>query len=239
MPPAALPLVPEHGLEFADVQVFAQVGEARRTILGPLSLQLTEHRICLVGANGSGKSTLLRLGNGLVRPDTGTVTVAGRPAYRQRDRVGFLFADPLAQLIMPTARQDIELSLRRRIRSAEQRRAAAEDWLDRLGLLRLADQSVHDLSGGERQLVALTAVLASEPEILLCDEPTTLLDLRNRTALLQRLADLPQQLIIATHDLDLAAQSDRVIVLDQGTVIVDGPPEPAIATYRDYSAGQP
>ena len=115
----------------------------------------------------------------------------------------------------------------------------AEDWLDRLGLLRLADQSVHDLSGGERQLVALTAVLASEPEILLCDEPTTLLDLRNRTALLQRLADLPQQLIIATHDLDLAAQSDRVIVLDQGTVIVDGPPEPAIATYRDYSAGQP
>ena len=85
---------------------------------------------------------------------------------------------------------------------------------------------------GERQLAALVSVLAVQPSVLVCDEPTTLLDLRNRNLVAQVLADLPHQVIIATHDLELAAQSERVIVIDAGRVVADGDPETAIAAYR-------
>ena len=96
----------------------------------------------------------------------------------------------------------------------------------------MAERSIYDLSGGERQLAALVSVLAVQPSVLVCDEPTTLLDLRNRNLVAQVLADLPHQVIIATHDLELAAQSERVIVIDAGRVVADGDPETAIAAYR-------
>ena len=130
--------------------------------------------------------------------------------------MGFVFTDPLSQLVMPTGREDVELSLRRSVRNAGERRALAEAVLERFGLLALADQSVYELSGGERQLVALAAVLAVNPDILVLDEPSTLLDLRNRELLRRTLAGLDQQIILSTHDLDLALDLDRVLVVDAG-----------------------
>ena len=103
-------------------------------------------------------------------------------------------------------------------RSATRRNAArqAEAALDRFGLLPLADQSIYELSGGERQLLALAAVLAVDPEVLVLDEPSTLLDLRNRELLRRTLAGLSQQVILSTHDLELALDMDRVLVVDAG-----------------------
>ena len=97
---------------------------------------------------------------------------------------------------------------------------------------KLAHQSIYDLSGGERQLVALTSVLAVGPSIIVADEPTTLLDLRNKTALRRTFAGLEQQLIYSTHDLEVAADADRVIVIDSGRVAADGEPGEAIAWYE-------
>jgi len=213
----------------------ARRGDADRVLLDDITLDLAERRIALIGANGSGKSTLLRLLNGLRTPTAGTVTVDGRDttakAAEVRARVGFVFTDPLAQLLMSTPMEDVGLSLRARIRDRRERTRRAEELLAERGLLEVAHQSIYDLSGGERQLVALTSVLAVRPRIVVADEPTTLLDLRNRILLRRAFAELEQQLIVSTHDLDLAAEMDRVLVVDGGRIVADGDPDNVIDGY--------
>jgi biotin transport system ATP-binding protein len=190
----------------------------------------------LVGANGSGKSTLARLLNGLVLPDEGTVRVDGLstetdgPAVRRR--VGFVFTDPAAQLVMATPAEDVALSLRRHRLPADERRRRVEEVLDRFGLTALADASVHALSAGQRQLLALAGVLVTEPDVLVADEPTTLLDLRNTLVVARLLTALPQQLVLATHDLTLLEGFDRVLVLEAGRVVADDAPRAAVDAYR-------
>ncbi|MDQ0801239.1 ABC transporter ATP-binding protein [Arthrobacter sp. SLBN-112] len=209
-----------------------------KILLDAVSLRLDEARVGVIGANGSGKSTLLRLINGLVQPTSGTVEVDGddtvRAVRKVRRNVGFVFTDPLSQLVMPTGREDVELSLRRSVKNGTERRVRAEAALERLGLLKLADQSIYELSGGERQLMALAAVLAVDPHVLVLDEPSTLLDLRNRELLRRTLAGLDQQIIMSTHDLDLALEMDRVLVIEQGRVAFDGAPADAVAAYRSW-----
>jgi biotin transport system ATP-binding protein len=211
-------------------------GEPRaKVLLQPVTATLAERRIAVVGANGSGKSTLLKLLNGLALPSTGQVLVDGLDtATRGREvrrLVGFVFTDPLAQLVLATPADDVELSLRPRVRDRRERRAEALRLLAERGLAHLADQSVYDLSGGERQLVALTSVLAAGPKIVVADEPTTLLDLRNRDLLRAAFATLGQQVVLATHDLDLASEAERVLVVDGGRIVADGEPGEAIAAY--------
>ncbi|MCA0296817.1 MAG: energy-coupling factor ABC transporter ATP-binding protein [Actinobacteria bacterium] len=206
-----------------------------RELLVPTTLELAERRIAVIGANGSGKSTFLRLLNGLTLPTTGQVRVDGLDTDRQgrdvRRLVGFVFTDPLAQLVLATPADDVELSLRPLVRDRAERRAEALRLLAERGLAHVAEQSVYDLSGGERQLVALTSVLAARPTVVVADEPTTLLDLRNRDLVRAALAALDQQVILATHDLELAAEADRVLVVDAGRVVADGDPAEAIASY--------
>ena len=233
-------------ISFTDVVVRVEVPGSpgrpfeSRTILDGVTLDLRERRIAVVGANGSGKSTLLRLVNGFTLATSGAVLVDGvdpaRHGREVRRRVGFVFTDPLSQLVMPTAAEDVELSLRRTVRDRAIRRERALTLLAERGLAGVAEQSVHDLSGGERQLVALVAVLAVEPAILVADEPTTLLDLRNRLALARVLAELPQQVVVATHDLDLARGFERVVVVDAGRIVADGSPEATLRFYERLMA---
>lgn len=210
------------------------------TVLRETTLDLTEQRIALIGPNGSGKSTLARLVNGLVEPAAGRVTVDGLDVAKKgrevRRRVGFVFTDPSAQLVMPTVVEDVALSLRHHVRGREERAAAAREVLASYGLAELADRSVHTLSGGQRQLLALAGVLATDPAILVADEPTTLLDLRNARMIGDLLLGLPQQLVLATHDLDLALRCDRALLIDDGTVVADGAPGEVVDHYR-ASAG--
>ncbi|MGN5733307.1 energy-coupling factor ABC transporter ATP-binding protein [Arthrobacter psychrochitiniphilus] len=214
--------------------------QVAKQILAPLTLELTEKRIAIIGANGSGKSTLLRLLNGLVLPSSGTVHVQGRntrsEASAVRRSVGFVFTDPLSQLVMPTPQEDLELSLRRQKLSKKQRQEKALGILASYGLDHLAQSSIYELSGGERQLTALATVLAVDPSILVLDEPSTLLDLRNTRLLMQRLSTLDQQIIMSTHDLVLAATFDRVLVIEAGQVAFDGAPQEAIAAYREMAS---
>jgi biotin transport system ATP-binding protein len=221
-------------LERAGVRFPTTDGEVEALV--PTSLDLDEHRVALIGPNGSGKSTLARLLNGLVEPTTGTVTVDGLDVVRDgaevRRRVGFVFTDPAAQLVMPTAVEDVALSLRRSHRDKRDRRAAAERALADLGLAGLGDRSVHALSGGQRQLLALAGVLATEPRVLVADEPTTLLDLGNARRIGDLLLGLPQQLVLVTHDLDLALRCERAVLVREGAVAADGDPAEVVAHYR-------
>ncbi len=148
-----------------------------------------------------------------------------------RRRVGFCFTDPAAQLVMPTCVEDVELSLRRSEKDPRRRHAAALEVLERYGLAEHANVSVHALSGGQRQLLALAGVLAVEPAIVVADEPTTLLDLANTRRVADLLFDLEQQLMLVTHDLDLARRCDRVIVVEDARVRFDGPADAAVDDY--------
>ncbi|WP_449282690.1 energy-coupling factor ABC transporter ATP-binding protein [Leucobacter sp.] len=230
-------------IEFQHAAVVVPATEGATTILHPASLALAEHRISVIGANGSGKSTLARLINGVVEPSSGSVaitadrgrldTVANGAAVRRE--VGFVFSNPDAQLIMPTAAEDVALSLRRAHRDKRERRRAALAALDRFGLGALAERSVHTLSGGQKQMLAIASVLATDPAILVADEPTTLLDLRNARMIGDLLLSLPQQVVLVTHDLELAARADRTLVIDAGRVVFDGAPAEAVAHYRALS----
>ncbi|MFO7690265.1 MAG: ABC transporter ATP-binding protein [Cryobacterium sp.] len=210
-------------------------------VLTDITLSLTESRIGIVGANGSGKSTLVRLINGLVTPTAGTVTVDGldvkKKAREVRRRVGFIFTNPDNQIVMPTVAEDVAFTLRRRGLSAAEIRDRTEATLDRFGLTGLADRAAHRLSGGQKQLLALAAVLVAEPAVVIADEPTTLLDARNTRRITALLATLSQQLIVVTHQLELLADFDRVIVVDAGRIVADGRPEHALNAYESLLAG--
>ncbi|MCA2180144.1 energy-coupling factor ABC transporter ATP-binding protein [Nonomuraea glycinis] len=223
-------------IELVDVRV--RLGQ--REVLRGVSASLAERRVGVIGANGSGKSTLARLFNGLAVPTSGRVTVLGedtrRQAARIRRRVGFLFTDPDAQIVMPTVAEDVAFSLRRKKLPGEEVRHRVETMLARYGLAGHADHPAHQLSGGQKQLLALCSVLVLEPEILVMDEPTTLLDLRHSRQVAEALRALPMQVIVVTHDLPLLEGFDRVLVLDEGQVVADGTPESAIGHYRKLMA---
>lgn len=224
-------------IEFDEAEVVVKLpGDGGdRTVLSPTSLALTEHRIGVIGANGSGKSTLARMLNGLVQASSGTVRIddldVRRDAAAVRRTVGFCFTDPAAQLVMPTCVEDIELSLRRQERSASRRRELALAVLEENGLAEHAHDSVHSLSGGQKQMLALAGVLAVQPTIVVADEPTTLLDLANTRRVGDLLLSIPQQLVLVTHDLELAARCDRVLVVADAAVVFDGDPAAAVDHY--------
>ena len=207
----------------------------QRIVLRDVDLVLAERRIGVVGANGSGKSTLARLLNGLVVPVQGSVLVDGLDTARHgaavRRRVGFVFTDPDAQIVMPTVAEDVAFSLRRSGLDRATRAARVAAVLERFGLEEHADHPAHLLSGGQKQLLALAAVLVTEPAVLVCDEPTTLLDARNGRRVADLLRDLPQQVVLVTHHVEQLAAFDRVLVLEGGRVVADAPPESALSAY--------
>jgi len=223
-----MPLIEVHGVSHA-------YDDARR-VLDEVDVRLGEPRVGVVGANGSGKSTFARLVNGLVLPSTGTVTVDGLDTRREgravRRKVGFCFTDPDAQIVMPTVAEDVAFGLRRRGLSKEQVEDRVRRALAAYGLDGHADHPAHLLSGGQKQLLALASVLVTEPELLVMDEPTTLLDLRNATMIADVVAGLAQQVLLVTHHLDLLHGFDRVLVFDEGRVVCDDSPAPAVAYYR-------
>ncbi len=213
-----------------------QVRYGDRVALEHVDCELGETKIVVLGANGSGKSTMARLLNGLVLPTAGSVEVDGLDTRSHgaqiRRRVGFVFTDPDAQIVMPTVGEDVAFSLRRRGLSRQDTSARVLQVLERFGLAGHADHPAHLLSGGQKQLLAIASVLVTEPEVLVCDEPTTLLDLRNARMVAELLHGLPQQVVLVTHDLDRLLDWDRVLVVDRGRVVADGPPASTVAAYR-------
>ena len=215
-----------------------------REVLSDINLSLVEDRIGVVGANGSGKSTLARLLNGLVVPSTGRVLVDGMDTSRDgagvRRRVAFVFSDPDAQIVMPTVAEDVAFSLRRSGLGKEEVADRVREVHARFRLVGYEDHPAHLLSSGQKQLLALASVLVTEPEVLVCDEPTTLLDLRNSRQVAELLDGLPQRVFLVTHDLDLLRGWPRVLVIDEGRVVADGPAEESIGEYEALMrAGRP
>ncbi|MFT4306111.1 MAG: ABC transporter ATP-binding protein [Microbacterium sp.] len=211
-----------------------------RDVLRGVSVRVDARRIAVVGANGSGKSTFARLLNGLVAPVSGSVHVHGLDVARQtravRQRVGFVFTDPDAQILMPTAAEDVALSLRGTGRTRAEIADRTREILAEHGLADLADVPAYSLSGGQKQLLALCSVLVRGPRLVVADEPTTLLDLRNARRIGDLLIDgLEAQTVIVTHDLTLARRADVALRFEDGRLLEVGRPAEVVARYeRDH-----
>jgi biotin transport system ATP-binding protein len=189
-------------------------------------------------ASGSGKSTFARLLNALARPTSGVVRVHGLDTVKQtrelRRRVGFIFSNPDAQIVMPTVAEDVAYSLRGGSVSKPERAQLVEVALERFGLVGLRDAPAHLLSGGQKQLLALCAVLVSEPSLVVADEPTALLDAVNSRRMANYLLDeMEQQLVLVTHDMRLASRCDVAIRFDNSRLVDCGDPSAVIDRYEE------
>lgn len=221
----------------------ASVSYDDTTVLEPLTVRLEERRIGIIGSNGSGKSTTVRLINGLITPTTGRVLFDGLDPTRDgkaiRKRVGFVFSDAESQIVMPQVADDVAFSLRRFKLPRAEVQARVAEVLERFDLADKATNSPHTLSGGEKQMLALASVLVIQPDTVIADEPTTLLDLRNRRRIINELLKLEQQLLVVTHDLEMLEEFDRVLCINDGKLAYDGTPDAAITAYIEMMESQP
>lgn len=219
---------------------FEGVGFSRGSvqILRDLNVKLTQSRVAIIGPNGAGKSSFARLINGLLAPDAGKVKVNGCDVQSSlkavRRQVGFLFQNPDNQIVFPLVREDMDFGLKGHIKDAQQRQLRIDQTLARLGIAPLADRAVHTLSGGQKQLVALATVLSTTPDLLVLDEPTTQLDLRYRNRLIAILKEIEQPAIVLTHDLPMIEGFDRVLVIAQQSIVMDGQPSEVVPWYVEH-----
>jgi biotin transport system ATP-binding protein len=214
----------------------AELRYGERIALKPLSLELSEARIGVIGLNGSGKTSFARLVNGLAKPSAGRVTLDGLDTVADAKSVmaatGFIFQNPGNQIILPIVREDIALGPKSRGLKGVPLDAAVDAVLYRFGISEIAARRPHELSGGQLQLAALAAVVVNRPQLILFDEPTNQLDLKNRSLVKAAINGLEEQAIVISHDLDLVRDFARVLVFHEGTLAFDGPGETAIARYR-------
>ena len=195
-----------------------------RLVFSSLSLDLPEKRIGLIGPNGSGKSSLLRLLKGLIKPESGRVQ---RP-----EQVGLVFQNPDHQLLFPTVMEELCFGRIERGESPEQARAFAQDLLAYHHCAFLAEKATHELSDGQKQLLCIFSVLADGADVMLFDEPCASLDLATTNAISKLIQNLSQQVVLATHDLRLLKNFERVIWLDHGQVKMDAAAISVLPAYE-------
>ncbi len=198
--------------------------------LQEITLRITHgEAVGIVGANGAGKSTLLMHLTGILLPVSGMVRVGDYPLTPKtipqiRRSVGFIFQNPDDQLFMPTVFDDVAFGPFNQGLPPEEVEQRVVMALQTVGALHLKDRPPYKLSGGEKRLVAIAAVLAMSPDILVMDEPSAALDPIARRGLIRLLAGFGHTKIIASHDLDLILDlCGRTIVLSEGRLIADGP----------------
>lgn len=191
-------------IELNDISYGYRAGQK---VLDRVSLSLqSDERLFITGPNGAGKSTLLRILVGLIKPHGGQISAFGTPRVSETDfhdlrcRVGFIVQDPDDQLFCPTVVEDIAFGPLNLGASREEALAIVDEVLGQLHLTHLRERITHELSGGEKRLVSVAAVLAMKPDVLLLDEPTNALDEENMRRLEEILLALPQAMILISHD---------------------------------------
>ncbi|MBE9115924.1 ABC transporter ATP-binding protein [Lusitaniella coriacea LEGE 07157] len=201
----------------------------RPAILQDLSFSiLPRERVGLIGSNGAGKTTLFLTICGLLSPTGGTLTLLGKPIIKGefRPEIGLVFQNPDDQLFCASVRDDVAFGAENLGLDPEEVDRRVHQALSATGVLPLIDRVPHQLSGGEKCMVAIASVLVMHPKVMLYDEPSANLDLRARRRLIRFLQQSQQTLAIASHDLEMILEvCDRVLLLDRGQVVADGKPQ--------------
>jgi len=238
VPSLAEPVLVGEGLSFSYLERFPALEEVTFSVAAG-------EKLALLGANGCGKSTLLKLIDGLLFADHGMYKAFGEEVTEDnledeqfsmgfRQRIGFVFQNSEAQVFSPTVREEIAFGPLQMGLEPEAVEARIDDLLTMLGIEDLSDRAPYLLSGGEKKRVAIAAVLATNPDVLLFDEPTAGLDPRTQQWLLELMSELSaagKTLICATHDLHvLEWVADRCLVFSEDHRIV------AVGTPADLLA---
>ena len=188
----------------------------------------TGENIAVIGENGAGKTTLLLAIVGILELSTGTIEIDGIQLEKKtineiRKRTGLVFQNPDDQLFMPLIYDDVAFGCRNFGMTEDEVTTRVDKTLKQLHISHLSNRSSLRLSGGEKRLAAIAAVLAMTPSILMFDEPTAFLDPKAKRSLIEILNKLNHTKIIATHDITFAANvCDRVIILKNGQIAADG-----------------
>ena len=209
--------------------------DAGRDALSGVSLSIEAGSfIAVLGHNGSGKSTLAKLLNAILVPTEGTVTVKGMDTRSEenllnvRRTVGMVFQNPDNQIVASVVEDDVAFAPENLGVSPAEIRRRVDEALKRVGMYEFRNNAPHLLSGGQKQRVAIAGVLAMQPEILVMDEPTAMLDPSGRQEVLDTVSRLNREkgitIILITHHMDEAVQAQRVVVMHQGNVLMDGTP---------------
>ncbi len=213
-----------------------------------LSLQIAEgESVALLGANGSGKSTLLRILDALCFPSTGRASYCGQPltpellnqdgfAHSFRRKVALVFQNPDVQLFNPTVFDEVAFGPLQLQWSREKVLSKVAATLELMGIARLRDRPPYRLSGGEKKRVALASVIVLDPEVLLLDEPTSTLDPRSQSQIIDLIQEWKRSsktVITATHQLEIVEDiADRIVVLEAGKVAASGAPAEILSNHE-------
>jgi len=221
-------------IKLADIS-FGYNGKG--SVLTSINLELRRNeRLGLIGAAGSGKTTLLHIIMGLNPIEDGHIEVAGREITGPKDfdhvrqKVGFLFQNSEDQLFCPTVGEDVAFGPLNMGKTAREAEAIVADSLERLNISDLSDRLTHELSGGQKRLVALATVIAMKPDVLMLDEPTSSLDPRAKRNLATILEGISGTQVIASHDMEFVRSTcRRSVVISDGEILADGPTDDILA----------
>ncbi len=215
----------------------ANEGEnAPKTVLNGVDLSIERGSFTAVlGHNGSGKSTLAKHMNAILLPSGGKVYVDGMDTVREetllqiRKTVGMVFQNPDNQIVANVVEEDVAFAPENLGVPPEEIRRRVDDALKAVNMYQYREHAPHLLSGGQKQRIAIAGVIAMQPECIVLDEPTAMLDPIGRADVLRTIKTLNRErgvtVVLITHHMDEAAQADRLVVMTQGKIIADGPPK--------------
>lgn len=213
----------------------AQEGKVAEPVLREVSLSIEQGEfVALLGHNGSGKSTLAKLFNGMLRPTSGRVTIDGRDTnddaqtFEIRRRVGLVLQNPDNQLVASIVEEDVAFGPENIGIPPQEIRRRVDNALRDVDMYDYRLSAPHKLSGGQKQRVAIAGIIAMEPDCIVLDEPTAMLDPKGRQEVLSTIRRLNREkgitIILITHYMEEAALADRVVVMDDGQILLDGRP---------------
>ena len=190
--------------------------------------------VAVLGANGCGKSTLAKHFNAILLPEAGTVLVEGMNTadeshlYDIRQKVGMVFQNPDNQIVATVVEEDVAFALENLGVPPAEIRERIDDAMKMAGIYKHREKAPHKLSGGQKQRVAIAGVIAMRPDCLVLDEATAMLDPRGREKVMETIRHLNRDfgitVVSITHYMDEAAQADRVVVMSEGKVVMEGTP---------------
>ncbi len=208
-----------------------------KVILQNITLKTKTRRLGIIGRNGSGKTSLARLLVGLIAPTDGAIRIKDIDITHHRraalSLVGIVFQNPDHQILFPSVIEEISFGLRQSGMTKSEAEAKSEAMLARFHLSHWRDASVEALSGGQKHLLCLMAVLVMQPQVLVLDEPFVGLDIPTKMQLMDYCAALPITLVQITHQCEDVAEYDEVLWLDGGQVRMHGAPAQVLPAYRE------
>lgn len=209
--------------------------DAVKSAVDDVSLSIEKGEfIAVLGHNGSGKSTLAKCLNGLFRPTSGDVIVDGmntkedEDIWKIRARAGMVFQNPDNQIVATVVEEDVAFGAENLAVKQSELRRRVDEALAAVEMTEYKDDQPHKLSGGQKQRVAIAGILAMNPDYIILDEPTAMLDPVGRQEVMNTILRLNKEegktIILITHFMNEAVQADRVAVMEEGKLILEGPP---------------